>query len=225
MSEIVGGPPMITSPIKVDVLQSARPIAQRVHEMKQLAGLQRKKSASKRNKLTFPELRLIGKDSARIKKILQSPKVNAIKGQSRANELLMKADFVKLPISQLRHSYGVEKYMGQYSKKNSTMGASNRFNSVGPYVNDPGRSQETASKNKAVQRNFAGIASKSESSDEIVRVGKKVTRRFTVVEDDDSPEYLLPSNGGYNPKQKSMYVDDDEVMIELAKPKKLDYVT
>ena len=38
------------------------------------------------------------------------------------------------------------------------------------------------------------------------------------MEDDNSPDYLLPSNGGYNPKQKSMYVEEEEEVVEVASP-------
>ena len=30
------------------------------------------------------------------------------------------------------------------------------------------------------------------------------------MEEDNSPDFLLPSNGGYNPKQKTMFVEEEE---------------
>ena len=38
---------------------------------------------------------------------------------------------------------------------------------------------------------------------------KKRHTKTTVIED-NSPDYLLPSNGGYNPKVKSIYIDEEE---------------
>ena len=66
-------------------------------------------------------------------------------------------------------------------------------------------------------------------SDEIVSVGKRVvTRSYEVVEEDLSPEYLLPSNGGYNPKTKSMFIEaeiEPKTEPRIVKPKKpIDYV-
>ena len=36
-------------------------------------------------------------------------------------------------------------------------------------------------------------------------------REVTYLEEDNSPDYLLPSNGGYNPKHKSIFVEDVHV--------------
>ena len=47
---------------------------------------------------------------------------------------------------------------------------------------------------------------------------KKTVKEITYMEDDNSPDYLLPSNGGYNPKQKSMYVEEEEEVVEVASP-------
>ena len=65
----------------------------------------------------------------------------------------------------------------------------------------------------------------------MISVGKtiKTTRKVTYIEEDNSPEYLLPSNGGYNPKAKSIFVEEEteeKKVIPKTKPKKkrLDYV-
>ena len=48
---------------------------------------------------------------------------------------------------------------------------------------------------------------------------KKTVKEITYMEEDNSPDYLLPSNGGYNPKQKSMYVEEEEEeVVEVASP-------
>jgi hypothetical protein len=39
-------------------------------------------------------------------------------------------------------------------------------------------------------------------------------REVTYLEEDNSPDYLLPSNGGYNPKQKSIFVEDVHVNVQ-----------
>ena len=36
---------------------------------------------------------------------------------------------------------------------------------------------------------------------------KKTYTEIKYMEKDDGPEYLMPSNGGYNPKQKSMFME------------------
>lgn len=66
-------------------------------------------------------------------------------------------------------------------------------------------------------------------SDEIVSYGKRViTKSYEVVEEDLSPEYLLPSNGGYNPKTKSMFIEaeiEPKKEPKIVRPKKpIDYV-
>lgn len=38
-------------------------------------------------------------------------------------------------------------------------------------------------------------------------------KETTYWEDDDHPDYLLPSNGGYNPKKKTVYDESREVSI------------
>lgn len=38
-------------------------------------------------------------------------------------------------------------------------------------------------------------------------------KETTYWEDDDHPDYLLPSNGGYNPKKKTIYDESREVSI------------
>ena len=38
-------------------------------------------------------------------------------------------------------------------------------------------------------------------------------KETTYWEDDDHPDYLLPSNGGYNPKKKTLYDESREVSI------------
>lgn len=67
----------------------------------------------------------------------------------------------------------------------------------------------------------------SDATYEIVTVGKKVTRtKIEYIDEDNGPDYLLPSNGGLNPKAKSMWVEEEEiVVVDVPKPKKrLDYV-
>ena len=39
---------------------------------------------------------------------------------------------------------------------------------------------------------------------------KLTEKEIKTFEDDDGPKYLLPSNGGYNPKQRSIFVQEQE---------------
>ena len=39
---------------------------------------------------------------------------------------------------------------------------------------------------------------------------KKTVKEITYMEEDNSPDYLLPSNGGYNPKQKTIFQEEIE---------------
>ena len=106
------------------------------------------------------------------------------------------------------------------------------YSSMRPYDSDLKRSLDNPGTliKKGMTRNLNGIGAaggtgKSDVSDEIVSIGKKMTtRKIEYTEDDESPDYLLPSNGGYNPKQKSMWLEDEEVVVEIEKPKKLDYI-
>ena len=79
--------------------------------------------------------------------------------------------------------------------------------------------------------NEPAFVAMSQDSEEIIAVGKtvKTTRKFTYMEEDESPEYLLPSNGGYNPKAKSIFteeihVEEEKKVIKKPKKKQLDYV-
>ena len=38
------------------------------------------------------------------------------------------------------------------------------------------------------------------------------TKEITYWEDDDNPDYLLPSNGGYNPKQKTIFEEESRIL-------------
>ena len=52
---------------------------------------------------------------------------------------------------------------------------------------------------------------------------KKTVKEITYMEEDNSPDFLLPSNGGYNPKQKTMFVEEEESPDEIyqqSSPKK-----
>ena len=46
---------------------------------------------------------------------------------------------------------------------------------------------------------------------------KKTTmKEIKIMMQDNSPDYLLPSNGGYNPKEKSIFVENDSYILQEA---------
>ena len=48
-----------------------------------------------------------------------------------------------------------------------------------------------------------------------LKSGKILTkRRLDYTEDDWGPEYLLASNGGYNPKQKTIYQEEETSFVD-----------
>ena len=64
---------------------------------------------------------------------------------------------------------------------------------------------------KTPLRNTGLGASKYGGQDPNVNISmtENVTRKeITYVEEDNSPDYLLPSNGGYNPKKKTEFIEE-----------------
>ena len=47
---------------------------------------------------------------------------------------------------------------------------------------------------------------------------KKTVKEITYMEEDFGPDFLLPSNGGYNPKRKTMYVEEEESPDKIYQP-------
>lgn len=45
--------------------------------------------------------------------------------------------------------------------------------------------------------------------------GKLITkRRIDYTEDDWGPDFLLASNGGYNPKEKTIYAEEETTVVD-----------
>eukprot|EP00353_Schmidingerella_taraikaensis_P000264 CAMPEP_0185598072 /NCGR_PEP_ID=MMETSP0434-20130131/81772_1 /TAXON_ID=626734 ORGANISM="Favella taraikaensis, Strain Fe Narragansett Bay" /NCGR_SAMPLE_ID=MMETSP0434 /ASSEMBLY_ACC=CAM_ASM_000379 /LENGTH=134 /DNA_ID=CAMNT_0028226969 /DNA_START=1367 /DNA_END=1768 /DNA_ORIENTATION=- len=113
------------------------------------------------------------------------------------------------------------------------------YMSKDPYASDILRTQDNAIKGLRLQNRNSleapALAAISDGSDEIVSIGKKITtRKVEFTEEDPSPDYLLPSNGGYNPKQKTMFLEEEEEedvvkeqpkKVVMKKQRPLDYVS
>lgn len=164
----------------------------RVSHAKHLSSIS--KNGARTNTVTSPDIYSIRREQQRVQSIIN----NTLGAKTRLRKVQDENDNLAKSVAQV---YGNTRENSITSPDWQSVGGRLSASPSGGILT--GRNDFTSATNGLSSRRQGGDISVEEEVETY-----KVRKEVTYMEEDNSPDYLLPSNGGYNPKKKSVYVDE-----------------